>query len=713
MSAYLETQLAVYQHLMTRHERDPTFRFKVRQQSFAGNGLFVGKEFPAGAVKPYFSFTCWQITSGSQGDVLAYVIEAAKASGFTVCLDLHPLPNGAEQDARNRDLTEAVRKQVPGAWKRDAPYGQLHRPAAITTAALLKEIDALLDHTKKPLDKLVRRMREQYPEWEGEEVSAAKFSSILATLGQKRSELLAGDFASVAREQQAIAVKKSKQSVETKTTHPRRYFWLNCHPLAWNVKTAPVGTEQTYDAYDATGKARARKEAFQAVRPGDLLIGYETYSSTPPGKKWVRCLLEAVAGLGTDAGTTGKIRVRVAEQFSNDTQLQLTQLKADPALADCEPVHKNRHVLYELSEAEMRAILAHAGRKIPEKVGAPTKPPIITPPTIPPFTPTQARAEGVFLPETHLTEIIEALKIKKNIILKGPPGVGKTFVARTLAYLLFQEKDEKRVELTQFHQSVSYEDFVRGWRPGGTHGALTIENGPLIRFAEQARADPARDYVLIIDEINRGNLSKIFGELFMLLEADKREVKYGVRLTYPNPQNAEEKFFLPPNLYFIGTMNTADRSLALVDYALRRRFRFFELRPQLGDELAHWLRDHHGADLTALRPCLAVIDDLNQQLCDPKKEPLLGPGFTIGHSYFCPAPADKLPDVGAWFRAIVRHELLPLLEEYWDGDPKGADKLKKWQKQLLQPFTAVTTASASADDAPAAPAAGDVLAETP
>ncbi len=288
--------------------------------------------------------------------------------------------------------------------------------------------------------------------------------------------------------------------------------------------------------------------------------------------------------------------------------------------------------------------------------------------------------------------MVEALKIKQNIILKGPPGVGKTFVARKLAYVLFETEDKDRVELTQFHQSVSYEDFVRGWRPGDTNGALKIEDGPLVKLAEKARADPHRKYVLIIDEINRGNLSKIFGELFMLLEADKREEKYGVRLTYPNPEKPNEKFFLPPNLYLIGTMNTADRSLALVDYALRRRFRFFELRPYLDDSLTDFLARYHQADAAALAPRLAVVQELNARLSNLKKEPLLGPGFVIGHAYFCPADKNQVVDnVAKWFADIVNHELLPLLEEYWDGDPKGVQNLKEWTGKLLAPAAALLT----------------------
>ncbi len=665
MSAYLETQLAVYQYLLNRHEQDPAFRFKVRQQDFIGNGLFVGKEFPAGNVKPYFSFTCWQITSGSQGDVLAYLIEATKSGGFTVCLDLHPLPNGNEQDDRNRDLTKAVRAQFSG-WKRDAPYGQLHMPAASTTAEVITALDTLLNRTKKPLDKLVQQLKAEHPDWEGEVLSAAKFSSIIAKLDHWRPALLKGDFASVAREHK-----------------------LKKLPTLWSsaMKPAVWETAKTTGELVFTVEPKSLGEA----KMGDLIVATDS-SSDRRAYGFGRILTPVTGGvLAVEWLVTTEVEL-AANTYSTSVFSKSRKLGQTLAAFEVEQPGLLEMLLDGKKEADVVDVEIVDDEMIEAKEVVATKPP---------YTTATAHTEGIFLPEKELTEIVEALKVKKNIILKGPPGVGKTFVARKLAYILFEEEDDDRVELTQFHQSVSYEDFVRGWRPGGTHGALTIEDGPLVRFAEKARADKeGRPYVLIIDEINRGNLSKVFGELFMLLEADKREAKYGVRLTYPNPKQADEKFFLPPNLYLIGTMNTADRSLALVDYALRRRFRFFELRPHLDEKLGNWLRDHHGADSAALRPCLQVITELNEQISDQKKEPLLGPGFAIGHSYFCPHKGHQIPDVAAWFSAIVRHELLPLLEEYWDGDPKGAGKLKDWQTRILA-AAAPPQAAATTPDTPA------------
>ena len=191
--------------------------------------------------------------------------------------------------------------------------------------------------------------------------------------------------------------------------------------------------------------------------------------------------------------------------------------------------------------------------------------------------------KGLFLAEAQFDEMLAALKEKKNVVLQGAPGVGKTYVARRLAYALIESNDPQRIEMIQFHQSYSYEDFIQGFRPT-PKGHFDLKYGIFHQFCRRAQREEAqgKPYVFIIDEINRGNLSKIFGELMMLIEPDKRGKEHAIPLAYS--QDADEKFYIPENLHLIGMMNTADRSLAMVDYALRRRFRFITLRPEFSSE---------------------------------------------------------------------------------------------------------------------------------
>jgi 5-methylcytosine-specific restriction enzyme B len=285
---------------------------------------------------------------------------------------------------------------------------------------------------------------------------------------------------------------------------------------------------------------------------------------------------------------------------------------------------------------------------------------------LPSYSITDAVAEGVFLDAAEIELALDRIRSKKNLILQGPPGVGKTFLARKLAYALVGARDDDRIASVQFHQSYSYDDFVRGYRPSES-GGFALVDGTFLRFCEQADRDLGRDYVLIIDEINRGNLSQIFGELLMLLEADKRGARHAIALAYARHPN--ETFYVPDNVHVLGTMNTADRSLAMIDYALRRRFAFFALTPRFDKpRFREWLVKQ-GMDVALADLIVGRMTAVNRLIAEDRN---LGPSHQIGHSFFVPNGTDFARLDRTWYEAVVRTEIAPLLDEYWYDDPQKA-----------------------------------------
>lgn len=269
--------------------------------------------------------------------------------------------------------------------------------------------------------------------------------------------------------------------------------------------------------------------------------------------------------------------------------------------------------------------------------------------------------DEVFMSADTYASLEGLLILKQNVILQGAPGVGKTFVAKRLAYSIMGEKDTSRVAMVQFHQSYSYEDFIQGYRP--TKGGFELANGSFYRFCKKAEEDSERPYFFIIDEINRGNLSKILGELMMLLEKDKRGER--IKMLYSN-----EWFSVPKNVYIIGTMNTADRSLAFMDYALRRRFAFFDFGPAfLSEGFQNYLEEKNAPKLNQL---ISVVETLNDAIAMDES---LGEGFCIGHSYFC--SHQDITD--GWLQSVVDYEIVPLLKEYWFDEPS---KVRDWAANL-------------------------------
>lgn len=292
-----------------------------------------------------------------------------------------------------------------------------------------------------------------------------------------------------------------------------------------------------------------------------------------------------------------------------------------------------------------------------------------------PYGVAQILEEGCFLDHTKLSDTLERLNEKKNVILQGPPGTGKTWLAKRLAYALIGTRDRrvtrKRLRAIQFHPSLSYEDFVRGWRPA-EGGKLKLIDGLFLEAIDTARAEPDRPFVVVIEEINRGNPSQIFGELLTLLESDKRREDEAIELAYR--RDRDESVFIPHNLFVIGTMNIADRSLALVDLALRRRFAFVSLEPMFNETWKKWCCQKAGIGEDDVEKVERLLTDLNDEI---DNDPTLGTQFRIGHSYVTPAPTTMIDDTRVWFRHIVETEISPLLEEYWFDSPKKASDAKE------------------------------------
>lgn len=420
------------------------------------------------------------------------------------------------------------------------------------------------------------------------------------------------------------------------------YWWLNANPKNWSFSDIAVGEVQAYTLYNENGNKRRIFQNFLDAKAGDMIIGYE---SNP---------VKQIVAIGRVSAEQDGEKLFFEKVEGLTSPIDYATLRGCPELERMEYFQNPQGSLFKLTRGEFDFIFDLIREENPAAQEASI----------------DAYTKSDFLDEVYMTEkryenLVAVLRNKKNIILQGAPGVGKTFAAKRLAWSMMGEKDDSRIEFVQFHQNYSYEDFMMGYKP--VEDGFELKYGIFYRFCQRAANQPDKEFFFIIDEINRGNMSKIFGELLMLIEKDYRGTK--ATLAYNGLS-----FSVPKNLYIIGMMNTADRSLAMIDYALRRRFSFFEVEPGFDSE--GFIHYQNGLNNETLNELINKVKDLNREITLDKS---LGKGFCIGHSYFC--GRDVCTE--EWLHSIVDYDILPMLSEYWFDD---ANKLQRWENILQGVF---------------------------
>lgn len=604
-----------YQDNIVAIDFDPNFGDLSKYKSLGDINLAFG--FPKDS-RSNTTWNLWLFKTSNKGDV----VFANK--GINTCLGIGIIDGDYYYD----ETAESYKHRRKVKWITDKIY--LYKPNTLTTYKSIFRPDTF--SPTKAWGFIINEYLRLYPE--------------LTTVFKQNNLISDGE----------IPIIPPKDEPDILNEEEREYinfWWLNANPKIWKINSYVLGQKQTYSSHNEKGNKRRIYKYFEEARPGDIIIGYESSPS-----KLIKAIYEITRGLHTTENGE-EIEFELTEKL--EIPVHWNELKNNPLLQKCEVMINNQGSLFRLTPEEFEIIseiidnknissndlLKTDGLKSYSYKTDPEKP---------------------FISDVVFNETVELLKRKKNIILQGPPGVGKTFIARKIAYEFMQEERDANIEMVQFHQSYSYEDFIQGLRPT-IKGGFDIKEGVFYNFCQRAISHLDKDFFFIIDEINRGNLSKIFGELMMLIEADKRGEKYALKLTYS--EDEADRFYIPPNLYIIGTMNTADRSLAIVDYALRRRFAFVSMQPEYGQAFKSFLLESGVSELYIEHICASIIK-VNKNIIEDGN---LGEGFQIGHSYFCSYSKEYNEKI--WWENIIKFELKPLLEEIWFDDVNQVEEMIK------------------------------------